>query len=200
MKHLKKIFYTTIVITSFICLTGFYNEVISNLNTHLIKDSSRFSILNAFSACEIDGRVEPDCAVRQLTRLAQKSEGAKQIIQTYNIALSEGLQGSKECQLPEFIQLNETSGYCVLLMHQKAIQTQNKAQGIMQYQQCIKGAMITLAYAGNVGAQMRLAQIFRQTGDARAQKIWQDLFEAKKEHPELKQEYEMLQKCYGKSD
>lgn len=195
-----KLFKTATVIFCLFATTGFYVETVGNLNTHLLRGQERHKLLSALNGCESKNLIDQDCAMRRLTKIAQEpndSEGARQIVYMYNQSLNEGNQSIQKCQRKEFQLLNKISAYCVLQMHRTALETQNQKEGIFRYQQCIKGNLITLAYEGNIGAQMRLTQIFQYTGDSRAQKIWEDLFKSKVKDPKYTELVKLLVECYS---
>ena len=175
---------------------GFYSEVVENLNTHLLDANARSSLLAALNRCQGPQGMDGTCAERLLRPMASNNPGAAQVLEIYQFILHDGLKTAKMCQTDEFMHLNQVNANCTLLMHKEAIQTRNRALGIKKYQQCLSGSMITLAYAGSLGAQLRLAELFRITGDTRAEKIWRDILEAKQEDPKFKEQYQLLIQCY----
>lgn len=166
-------------------------------NRSLDETNSR-TLLGIMESCGSGNSLDDNCVIQNLNRVTEEESNstAQAIMADYEKALSLGSYNDiPECQSDINLQVNRNIGHCVLLLNYYALKSPNLEEANMQYLMCLQGAMLGLAYEGNLSAQLLLSQIFEQRGIADTAVYWRKALEQRKGT----EEYNAVMKCYQRS-
>jgi hypothetical protein len=157
-------------------------------------ETSRRTLLGIIGSCGNATHLDDDCMVQGLERVAQEENNAqaKAISNDYDKALMEGNFSKPECQTESHLQANRTIGHCILLLNNYMLEDYEKNDAILQYEMCLQGGMMGLAYQGNLAAQYMLSEIYREKNQAEQGAVWTEYLKTKKNTDE----YDILMRCY----
>ncbi len=172
-----------------------FQKYTKNTQIHNANETSRTTLLGIIGSCGNATHLDDDCMVQGLERVAQEENNAeaKTIAQEYEKAISEGNFSQPECQTESHMQANRTVGHCILLLNSYILESYEQNDAILQYEMCLQGGMMGLAYQGNLAAQLMLAQIYKEKNQHDQRESWINALKTKKESDE----YDILMKCYG---
>ena len=158
-------------------------------------ETSRKTLLGIIDSCGNTTRLDDDCLVQGLERVAKEENNteAKLILNEYEKAISEGNFIKPDCQTENHMQANLTIGHCILLYHSYILENYEKNDAILRYEMCLQGGMMGLAYHGNLAAQYMLSEIYRDKHQLTQEATWAESLKTKKETDE----YDIMMRCYG---
>lgn len=166
----------------------------SLLKTKEADGSSRDTVYGIIDSCGTATRLNDDCTIQGLTRVAKEENNAlaKSIVSVYQTALNEGQYDTQpECQTDDHFQANRIIGHCWLLMNYYALQA-DPSSAESQYSLCLQGGFQGLVYQGNIVAQYMLAKVYDEKGISGAGENWRNAIDMRKDT----QAYNLLKKCY----
>lgn len=172
-----------------------FDKYTKNVRIENPSETSRKTLLGIIDSCGNTNRLDDDCMVQNLERVA-KEEGnieATVILNEYQKAISEGNFSKPECQTESHTQANLTIGHCLLLFNSYMLENYEKEDAVLRYEMCLQGGMMGLAYQGNLAAQYLLSEIYREKQQQTQVETWTDAIKASKDT----YDYHVLMKCYG---
>ncbi|MBN9286762.1 MAG: hypothetical protein BGO43_02465 [Gammaproteobacteria bacterium 39-13] len=172
-----------------------YQTYLKNLRSRDDNETSRATLSGIIGSCGNSANLDDDCLIQGLERVTEEENNneAKLILAEYEKALNSGNFYRPECQTEGHLQANRTIGHCVLLLNSHMIQNNDKEAANAQFELCLQGGMLGLAYAGNLAAAYMLAEIFREKEVESAATHWSNFIKSKKGTDD----HELLMKCYG---
>lgn len=168
-----------------------YTQTIRKMD---LDETERDTLLSIMNACGQAKNLDDDCVIQELDRVAteESNEHAKRILQAYDAAVHEGNSMDLECQTDNHTQVNRTLGHCILLLNLYAIEEKQIDNALQQYEVCLQGGMLGLAYQGNLVAQFVLSQLFAEREMSDPATLWKNSLK----HHKDTDEYKLLEKCY----
>ena len=171
-----------------------YEKHLDSLND--VDGTAHSTILSIIGGCGNSTSLDSDCVLQGLSRVSTEENNslAKSIATVYEKALGEGnYETLPECQSETNLQVNRNLGHCVFLMYYYALKNEDHPAAAKQYETCLQGGMLGLAYQGNLAAQRILGKIFDERGMEDTATLWLKVFEQRKGT----EEYDLALKCYG---
>jgi hypothetical protein len=172
-----------------------FQTYVKSLRLQNANETSRSTLLGIIGSCGSNTHLDDDCLIEGLERVAveENNREALAIIKDYEKALAEGNFEKPECQTDSHLQSNRTIGHCVLLLNNYMIENNDKESATAQYELCLQGGMLGLAYAGNISAAFLLSEIFREKNVHDPANHWSNFVRTKRGSDD----YEVLMRCYG---
>lgn len=184
----------TLLLASSFCYAMQFQNYTKTIRKLDLDETERDTLLSIMNACGQAKNLDDDCAIQELDRVAteESNEHAKIMLRDYDAAIREGNGMDLECQTDNHTQVNRTLGHCVLLLNFYAIEEKQSENALQQYEVCLQGGMLGLAYQGNLAAQFVLTQLFNEKDMPDSATTWQHALNQQKESDE----YMLLMKCY----
>lgn len=159
-----------------------------------VEETSRDTLLSIMNACGHVQNLDDDCVTQELDRVSTEENNsyAKSILDDYEKALNEGNAQDLECQTDNHMQVNRTIGHCILLLNFFALEVNDLKYALHQYEICLQGGMLGLAYQGNLAAQYFLTKIFEEKEMPEPAFFWKKNLK----HHKDSDAYFLLMKCY----
>lgn len=166
----------------------------NSAQSRVADETSRNTLVGIIGNCGSANNIDDSCVIQSLERVAteENNTAAKAILSDYEKALNEGNYDQPECQTGSHMQVNRTIGHCLLLLNYYVIENNDNDAATAQYETCLQGGMLGLAYQGNMAAQYLLSDIFAEKNLTAQATLWKKSLETRKGS----EEYELLMKCY----